>query len=63
LSHEYPLSYGQQHIQQHQLLRTSSDELPADRPSMYDLPPGSQPRRSYQFTGGQDVRKNDDSPQ
>jgi hypothetical protein len=63
LSHEYPLSYGQQHIQQHQLLRASSDELPAERPSMYGLPPGSQPRRSYEFTGGQDVRRNDDSLQ
>jgi hypothetical protein len=53
LSHEYPLSYGQQDIQQTQLLRTSSQETPAERPGMYGLPSGSQPRRSYEFFGGQ----------
>jgi hypothetical protein len=51
-SHEYPLSYGRQDMQQPQLFRTSSEEIPAERPSMYGLPSGSQPRRSYEFLGG-----------
>ena len=57
LSHDYPLSYVQQDIQQPQLLRISSDEIPAERPSMYGLPSGSQPRRSYEFLGGQRPRR------
>ena len=56
LSNENPLPYNQQNIQEPQLMRRMSHEDPGERPSMYGLPSGSQPRRSYEFLGGQGLR-------
>jgi hypothetical protein len=53
LSDENPMSYSQQDMQQSQPFRTMSNDSPAERSSLYGLPPGSQPRRSYEFLGGQ----------
>jgi hypothetical protein len=57
LSDENPMSYSQQDMRQSQPFRTVSHDNPAERPSMYGLPPGSQPRRSYEFLGGQEPRR------
>jgi hypothetical protein len=57
LSDENPMSYSQQDMQQSQTFRTMSPDNPTERPSMYGLPPASQPRRSYEFLGGQGPRR------
>ena len=57
ISDENTFPYSQQNIQQSQLVRTTSHEDPGERPSMYGLPAGSQPRRSYEFLGGQGLRR------
>jgi hypothetical protein len=57
VSYENPLSYSQQEMQRSQLLRTASHENPAERPNMYGLPSGSQPRRSYEFLGGHGAQR------
>ena len=42
-----------------QLMRSMSNE-PGERPGMYSLPPGSLPRRSYEFLGGRRPPKSND---
>lgn len=57
----FQIPNGERELLQPQLLRSLSHE-PGERPGLYGLPNGSQPRRSYEFLGAQrPPRSRDDS--